>query len=142
MTPKQQQNLADLNARLIELYALDASMASTVVNEALVKAKRLHNRLTVPEDAERVEYAQDNGPTVEFTGRKLFGKENDGYLTELWTTLSGDWVLLRSTPHGHRAYIFTGEERTSQMVAIATGYAEWTSKLFKGMGWGKHLEVD
>lgn len=142
MTPKHKNMLDYMLSKITALYEADASMAMRVIDTATKSAHRLHGRLTVPEDAERVEYAQDNGPTVEFTGRKLFGKDGEGYLTEMWTTLSGDWVLLRSTPHGHRAYIFTGEERTSQMVAKATGYAEWTSKLFKGMGWDKHLEVD
>lgn len=142
MKPEHKAKLDQMRADLDALYALDSSMAMQIVADAAAKAKRLRNRLTVPKDAERVEFVQDSGPIIEFTGRKLWSKEKGAYLTEFWSTLSGEWILLNSSPGGNRAFVFTGDERTPEMVMIATGYADWTKGLVKGMGWSKHLMVD
>ncbi len=142
MTPKQQQNLTELNLRLADLYGRDQSLASSVVNEALSKAKRLRNRLTVPKNAERAEFVQDFGPTVEFTGRKMFGKDSNDHILELWITLSGEWIVFSSWPDGSRVWTFEGKEREPRRVLEVMGYSIAAKKLAKGMGWDKHLEVE
>lgn len=142
MTPKHQNMLDNMVRKITALYEADANMAIRVIDTATLTAKRLHGRLTVPEDAERVEFLQERGPTVEFTGRKMFGKERDGKVLELWTTLSGDWVLFSAWEGGSRVWTFEGDERTSQRVLEVTGYEDWIRPLVKGMGWDKHLEVD
>lgn len=141
MTPKQQKNLDDLNRHLAELYRLYPNLVTTVVNEALLKAKRLRYRLTVPEDAERVEFVQDRGPIVEFTGRKLFGKERAGHCAELWTTLSGKWIVLASGPNSNRAWIFEGDDCEPMRVLEIMGYNVPSVQIAKGMGWDKHIEI-
>ena len=142
MTLKHQTMLDYMLRKITALYEADANMAMRVIDTATKSAHRLHGRLTVPADAERVELVQDRGPTVEFTGRKLFGKERDGNILELWTTLSGDWVLFSAWAGGSRVWIFEDDERTPERVLQATGYEDWTRPLVKGMGWDRHLEVD
>jgi len=96
MTPKHRLNIEDLNTQIEALYALDPSIAMSFVVDATKTAKRILNRQSVKEGAERVEFVQSSGPTVEFTGKMLAEHVTEAGETELWITLSGSWVLLNT----------------------------------------------
>lgn len=142
MTPKHRLNIEDLNTQIEALYALDPSIAMSFVVDATKTAKRILNRQSVKEGAERVEFVQSSGPTVEFTGKMLAEHVTEAGETELWLTLSGGWVLLNSYRGNMRAFDFDGDERTPEMVFIATGYADWVKPIAKKMGWQWRREID
>lgn len=142
MTPKHKNMLENMITKITALYAVDPQLAVTVIDTAARSAHRLHGRATVPGDAERVEFVQSDGPTVEFSGKLLVSSAKEDSEVELWLTLSGGWVLLNTYRANCRAYTFEGDRCTPDMVFIATGYANWVKPIAKKMGWQWRKEID
>jgi hypothetical protein len=100
MTPKQQQAFDYLREKLEKLIEVEPQVYGSAVKLFNDHTNRLINRASVPDDAERVEFVQSKGPTVEFTGHLLWQVEyqnpmtKDTFTLELWRTLSGKLVAV------------------------------------------------
>ena len=142
MKSRHQSALDAMNAALNDLYALDPSTAMTLIANAAQSAKRIKKRLTLSGELEIVEFVQSKGPTIEFAGKLLYEQKNDHAETELWLTQAGDWVLLNTHNDHARAFTFSGDEFTAEMVLIATNYAPFALDMAKKLGWSIRRDLD
>jgi hypothetical protein len=151
MTPKQQQTFGYLQEKLEKLAEIGPNEFGAAVNQAISHASRLINRSCTPDDAERVEYIQTKGPTIEFTGRQIYEAEyqnpvsRDTFALELWRTLSGKLVAvdIASFADGNErvtVHVRNADEEIALMDDL--GWSANARNMAKKMKWILKVEVE
>lgn len=146
MTPKAQERLRDLVDKLTRAHEANPALAALIMSDAARLAKRAIERGDVPDDMERVELAQTEGPIVEFTGslirREEYKRAHDGviFAAELWITKAGNWVVVWESD-GHVAA--KGLEANDTFGAM--DFWHWGSvarTLAKKLKWDLRMDIE